>query len=69
MFLVMSDDEPHPGPKPQLEARRLSLEPVRDPRVSERSQGRKHRRDPDSVSMESVGAKKPDQSRSAEKRK
>ena len=66
-FLVLSDDEPRP--EPQLEARRLSLDPPRDPRP-ERSQGRKHPRDQDSMSVDSASnAKKPDQSKSGEKRK
>ena len=57
---MLSDDEPRP--EPQLEARRLSLDP--------RKQGRKHRRDDDSMSVESTShSKKPDQTRSSEKRK
>ena len=64
LFLVLSDDEP--VPLPQLEARRLSL----DPRTRERQAGRKHHREADSMSNESSSnPKKPDQTRSSEKRK
>ena len=70
-FLVLSDDEPRPPPA--LEARRLSLEPrVQDPRVQESrpDRGAKHRREPDSMSVDSASiAKRADQSRSAEKSK
>ena len=66
VFLVLDDDEPRP--EPHLEARRLSLDPPRDPRT--REQGRKHPRDADSMSVGSASnPKKPDQSRSSEKRK
>ena len=73
-FLVMSDDEPRPAP--QLEARRLSLEPaaaLQDPRTDQRNRRektRKHPRESDSMSVESSSnPKKADQTRSAEKRK
>ena len=63
-FLVLNDDEPKPV---QMDARRLSLEPAND--LTSR-QSRKHRRDPDSMSVESGShPKKPDQTRSTEKRK
>ena len=67
-FLVLSDDEPQPV---QLGARRLSLDPVGDPRTNRRDRGsRKHPRDPDSMSVESSSnPKKPDQTKSAEKKK
>ena len=69
LFLVLSDDEPQPV---NIEARRLSLDHPRDPRPSgsSREVGHKHRRDPDSMSVDSAtNPKKPDQSRSTEKRK
>ena len=71
-FLVLSDDEPRPAP--QLEARRLSLEPrLQDPRGDQRGRrdkSRKHPRESDSMSIESSSnPKKADQSSSAEKRK
>ena len=65
--MVLSDDEPQP--EPQFEARRLSLEPARDPR-SGRVPGRKHPRDADEMSVGSASnPKKPDQLSSGEKRK
>ena len=68
-FLVLSDDEPQP--EPRLEARRLSLDPPRDPRGGRGGHSRKRdQRDQDSMSVDSASnAKKPDQSRSVEKRK
>ena len=63
-FLVLSDSEPKPSP--DLGARSLSLEArPRDPR----DRGRKHHRESDSMSVGSSSAKKPDKTRSAEKRK
>ena len=68
LFLVLNDDEPQPDS--QLEARRLSLDPVQDPRTRSREAGRKHPREQDAMSVESVSnPKKPDQTRSHEKRK
>ena len=72
-FLVLSD-ETTPGADPAPEARRLSLDPVvqpRDPRsgASTRSNARKHQRESDSMSVDSSYSKKPDQTRSSEKRK
>ena len=59
-FLVLTDDQPKAGPS--LEARGLSLE---DPR-----RDRRRRRESDTMSVESgTIAKKPDQTRSAEKQK
>ena len=64
-FLVLSDDEPRQ--EAPLEARRLSLDPPRDPR-SDRS--RRRQREQDSMSVDSASnAKKPDQTKSGEKRK
>ena len=61
-FLVLTDN---PRPDLPIEARRLSLDP-RDRREA----GKKHRRESDSMSVGSVSnSKKPDQSRSSEKRK
>ena len=62
---MLSDDEARPVAVPNLEARQLSL----DPRLpdSRRDRGHKHRRESDSMSVESgANAKKADQSRSAE---
>ena len=70
LFLVLSDDEPRPVPS--LTARRLSLDPVTDPRREgrDRQAGRKHHREPDSMSVESASnPKKPDQTKSGEKKK
>ena len=70
-FLVLADDGPRPDQVPQLEARRLSLEPgVQDPRRDRRERNRKHPRESDSMSVDSASnAKKADQTRSSEKRK
>ena len=62
-FLVLSDDEPKPDQ--DLGARRLSLDPRPE---RSRDRGRKHPRDSDTMSVDSF-AKKPDKSKSAEKRK
>ena len=68
-FLVLDDDEPRPAV--QLEATGLSLQPsVSDPRPGGREPGQKHRRDTDSMSVGSTAsAKKPDRTRSSEKKK
>lgn len=63
-FLVLSDDEPRPVDQP--EASGLSLQPQRHP-VDPRSHGKKHSRGSDSMSVGS-NAKKPDQTKSAEKK-
>ena len=61
-FLVLSDDEPRPVGR--LEASGVSLETVR------RDRGQKHRRGSESMSVDTaVNAKKPDKTRSSEKRK
>ena len=71
-FLVLSDDPSSSSSiAPQSVARRLSLEQqVQDPRSGSREASRKHPRGSDSASSDSsVIAKRPDQTRSSEKRK
>jgi hypothetical protein len=66
-FLVLNDDEARPDQ--DLEARRLSLEPAasQDPG---RERGNKHRRDSDEMSVGSEStSKRPDKTKSSEKRK
>ena len=61
---MLSDDEPRPVSS--LTARRLSLEPVADPRRA----GPKHQREQDSMSVDSSSnPKKPDQTKSGEKKR
>ena len=58
--MVLSDEEVSSDPAPSREARKLSLDPRRQP-------GAKHRRDADSMSVDSATAKRADKTSSAEK--